>query len=969
MGHAQEGHAPIVEVQGQTSPYYPPDANGSVGPNHYMQTINTVYSIYDKAGTLLAGPTNMNLLFAGVAGSEHNDGDPIVLYDDQADRWLAAEFAISGSNDSMMVAVSTTSDPTGTWYKYSFDVADLPDYPKFGVWRDGYYMGTNNSNGNDIYVFERSQMLTGGTAHVVGFDNPHRPGSIDGFMCVPQVDNDGAFAPEGSPGLFIAFNDDAIGGGSDQLWIYALSVDWDALGNSTFARVQQIDVAAFDSNFGTNWNNIAQQGTPQKLDAIPQVIMNVPQYRNFGSYETIVCCHTVDVDGTNHAGIRWYELRRTGSDWSVRQEGTYAPDADSRWMGSISLNGSNEIALGYSVSSSNLYPGIRYCGQSDTAYAAASGILDVPEETILTGSHSQTNINRWGDYSAMQVDPVNDETFWFTTEYIGSGNARQTQIASFQIGPEIIYAEFTADNHYPLVDSTVSFSDVSSGSPDDWDWNISPGTYAFTSGTSSSSQNPKVQFTAAGDYSVTLIVSDGVNSDTITKTNYIHALDCSGITLPFSEDFSEGDLPDCWTSVDHEGNGQVWVFNNPGERPINTNTSANGFAILDSDHYGSENSQDADLVTPSFDFYNEEDITLSFDHYFRFISGSSGTLSYSTDGGTSWTVLETWTASTLNAETYSQDVSAEVAGESNVMFKWNYSGTYGWYWAVDDISITGTESGVWTGANSSDWDVAGNWLNNSLPGSTVNVIIPDTVPNWPEVSGDLSLGSMCRNVTMLGASQLTVNGSLNIAGGLSFSMVDSGMVHVGGSLYNVGTFDPGSGTVEFFGSSLDTVHSQSLEEITIDQYSREAFTQGMTYLTGANTGPTGDDGYADASLGFTFYYAGVGYTQARISTNGWLSLDQSGTTASANGYLFTTANPNTTLAPWFDNLEADGSSSVQYKTEGTAPNRVFTVEWKGVLTYHNVATARINFQLKLYESSNMIEFRYGRSSGGEPQRE
>ena len=138
-------------------------------------------------------------------------------------------------------------------------------------------------------------------------------------------------------------------------------------------------MASFDSNFGDTWNNISQLGTSQKVDAIPQVIMNPPQYRNFGTYETIVCCHTVDVDNTDHAGIRWYELRRPpGGSWTIRQQGTYAPDSHSRWMGSIMLNGNNEIGLGYSVSSIAIYPGIRYCGQSAAAYLAATSTLDVP---------------------------------------------------------------------------------------------------------------------------------------------------------------------------------------------------------------------------------------------------------------------------------------------------------------------------------------------------------------------------------------------------------------------------------------------------------------------------------------------------------------------------------------------------------------------------------------------------------------
>ncbi len=426
--------APLVNFEGQTSPYYPPDCNGTAGPNHYMQTVNCTYAIYSKTGTLLAGPTNMNLLFSGVTGSTYNDGDPLVLYDDQADRWLAIEFSISGSNDYMLIAVSTTNDPTGTWYKYSFDVADMPDYEKFGVWQDGYYMGTNNSSGNDIYVFQRSVMLSGGSSpKMVGFNNAWRPTTIDGFMCVPPVDNDGDFAPAGSPGLFITINDDAIGGGTDQLWLYELAVNWTTTTSSTFTRSQQINVPAFNSNFGSDWANIAQPGTSQQVDAIPQVVMNVPQYRNFGSYQTIVCCHTVDVDNTDHAGVRWYELRRTTGTWSIRQSGTYAPDIHSRWMGSIMLNGSNKIALGYSISSSTVYPGIRYCGQSAATYASASGTLDIPEEIIQTGANSQTSYDRWGDYSLMSVDPADDETFWFTSEYIGSSN-RRTKIASFKFG-------------------------------------------------------------------------------------------------------------------------------------------------------------------------------------------------------------------------------------------------------------------------------------------------------------------------------------------------------------------------------------------------------------------------------------------------------------------------------------------------------------------------------------------------------
>ena len=162
--------------------------------------------------------------------------------------------------------------------------------------------------------------------------------------------------------------------------------------------------------------------------------MNAPQYRNFGTYQTLVCCHTVDVDATDHAGIRWYELRKTTGTWSLRQSGTYAPDAHSRWMGSIRLNGQGELGLGYSISSTSLFPGIRYTGQTATAYAAGAGTLDLAEQTVVTGTYAQTAYNRWGDYSAISIDPTDDKTFWYTTEYIGTSSARKTRVCSFQVG-------------------------------------------------------------------------------------------------------------------------------------------------------------------------------------------------------------------------------------------------------------------------------------------------------------------------------------------------------------------------------------------------------------------------------------------------------------------------------------------------------------------------------------------------------
>ncbi len=794
MGNTVSPKAPIVNFDGQTSPYYPPDCNGTAGPNHYMQTINTTYAIYSKTGALLAGPTNMNLLFGSVTGANYNDGDPLILFDEQADRWLAVEFSISGANNYMLIAVSTTNDPTGTWYQYSFDVADMPDYEKFGIWQDGYYMGDNNGGSNDTYVFERSAMLTGAAApKMVGFSNAWLPVTIDGFICVPPVDNDGAFAPAGSPGLFIAMNDDAIGGGSDQLWIYELAVNWANTASSTFSRTQQINVTAFDSNFGNTWSNIPQQGVTQKVDAIPQVIMNVPQYRNFGTYQTIVCCHTVDVDATNHAGVRWYELRKTppSTTWVVRQTGTYAPDVHSRWMGSIMLNANNKIGLGYSISSSTMYPSIRYTGQSAGAYANGLGVMDVPEEIIQTGANSQTGYNRWGDYSLMSVDPADNETFWFTTQYIGSGGSRKTKIASFKIGNAPVATTLPATaitSTTATINGTINPNSLPTSYHFEWGTTIAYGTntaiisagtgstnvpvfenltglvsgttYHFrvvatnSDGTTNGSDltftpgGAVVTTTAVTGIALTAAVSGGsVSTDGgsavtargvcwATTANPVatgnHTTDgtgtgtfvsnitglsantlyhvrayatnangtyygadltfttlCGVYTLPFTESFSGSSIPTCWSQLDNQGGGQIWQFGTITGQSPNPSLTGN-YAYLNSDAYGSGFSQNADLISPTIDMSGFSSVNLQFKHYFKSYTGSSGTLSYSINNGSTWTVIQTYTAtSATNPVTFNQAIAGAV-GQSAVKFKWNYTGSFGYYWAIDDINITGT---------------------------------------------------------------------------------------------------------------------------------------------------------------------------------------------------------------------------------------------------------------------------------------
>ena len=513
-GRVQQTKAPVQNFEGVGNLFggSPPDTDGEVGPNHYVQMINVSFQVFDKSGNSLYGPAANNT----ITGGSTNDGDPVILYDEQADRWLATQFDVSSNPNAILMAVSQTNDPTGSWHQFSFEWNSMPDYPKFGIWEDGYYMGANAS-GNSIAVFERSKMLAGdASAKVVKFQNNQTPNS--GFHCVMPLDNDGAWSPSGTPGSFITINDDAWGG-SDELRIWELDVDWNNTSNSTFTLTQSIPVSPFDANFGTSWENIPQPGTSQKVDAISQVLMFRAQYRNFGTHQTIVCNHTVDVNGSDHAGIRWYELRKTGGSWTLRQQSTYAPDSDNRWMGSIAMNSNGDIGLGYSVSSSSTYPSIRYCGQSAGENANASGLMDIAEGTIIAGTGSQTGSERWGDYSCLSVDPSDDNTFWFTTEYVETtgGSNWQTRIASFQFAPAGLNAEFSGTPANICTGGSASFTDQSTGSPISWEWSFPGGTPSSFTG-----QNPPaVVYNISGTYNVELTVGDGITTDTETKAGFI----------------------------------------------------------------------------------------------------------------------------------------------------------------------------------------------------------------------------------------------------------------------------------------------------------------------------------------------------------------------------------------------------------------------------------------------------------------
>ena len=422
----------------------PPDTSGEIGPNHYIQTTNgggTNVRIYDKAlptPNLLA---SFNLDSLSTGGSCASGlGDPIVLYDRDADRWILTEFSSGGNN--LCYYVSQTPDPvSGGWFAYGFAKPSFPDYPKYGVWStdanggQGSIIATSNETSSGVYAYDRGAMLNGDPTTFQRFTIADLPGFS--FNAVTPADHDGVEAPvSGAPAVIMRQRDTEVHSGpaapEDVLEIWHFDVDWVNESNTTLTQLADIDVAEFSSELCglTAFACFEQPGTGTTLDPLREVIMNRLQYRNFGDYEVLVGNFVTDVDGTERGGVRWFELRRTGgisAPWTLFQEGLVSPDSDSRFMAASAMDQSGNIAVAYNVTSDTTFPSLRYSGRLADDPA---GTMPFGETSIIEGSGSNSS-NRYGDYSAMGVDPADDCTFWFTGMYNTSGNW-STRIASFR---------------------------------------------------------------------------------------------------------------------------------------------------------------------------------------------------------------------------------------------------------------------------------------------------------------------------------------------------------------------------------------------------------------------------------------------------------------------------------------------------------------------------------------------------------
>ena len=383
----------------------PPDTIGDVGKSHYIQMVNaTKVTIFDKAGNRLKRPFNLgNLWSSGVCTG--NAGDPVVLYDEIANRWLLAQFA---SPNHLCFAISQTGNPKGAYHLYTFNVGSFPDYFKVGVWPNGYYVGANEAT-YTAYAFNRAKMLAGDpSASFVKFT-----GETNFLM---PADVDGPLKPTGG-GLFYTFKDNTFHGGSDRIELFRLTPDFVTPGNSTFTLIKTVAIAAFTyTPCGFfDLTCISQMGTAQKVDAVGEWPMHRLAYRRFANRQVLVGNFTVGGgSGETGSAIRWFELRKTTGNWTLFQQGTHDPgDGHDRFMGSIAMDKKGNIALGYSVSSSTMFPGVRYVTRRPGDPAGTMG----SERTLKAGGGSQTGSDRWGDYSAMSVDPTTGCQFWYTNEF------------------------------------------------------------------------------------------------------------------------------------------------------------------------------------------------------------------------------------------------------------------------------------------------------------------------------------------------------------------------------------------------------------------------------------------------------------------------------------------------------------------------------------------------------------------------
>jgi hypothetical protein len=405
--------------------FVPPDTNASVGSTQVVETVNLNYQVFNKAtGASVLGPKAISSLFTGVGGcaSDGNLSDPVVLWDKAAGRWVISIIAFNGTftKSDFCIAVSTTSDATGSYNRYDFSFGNnLPDYPKLGVWPDAYYFSANvfpgggSFAGAKVCALDRAAMLGGSTATAVCFQR-----TTADFSLLPS-DLDGSTAPPaGQPNVFVELD----GTSSTQLDLFQFHVDFTVPSSSTFTGPTALAIPAWSQLCPTTRACITEPSPGERVDSLGDRLMFRLAYRNFGSHEALVATHSVSLGTTRHAGVRWYEIRSPLAP-VLNQSGTVAEGKKSIWMPSIAMDKVGDIAVGFSEASGTVKPSVQFTGR------VPSDPLGTMESiaTIVTGAGvQQGGSNRWGDYSSMSIDPTDDCTFWYAQEYYKASTGTPT---------------------------------------------------------------------------------------------------------------------------------------------------------------------------------------------------------------------------------------------------------------------------------------------------------------------------------------------------------------------------------------------------------------------------------------------------------------------------------------------------------------------------------------------------------------
>ncbi|PKV48491.1 putative secreted protein (Por secretion system target) [Aquimarina sp. MAR_2010_214] len=445
------GKAPSLTFEVNSSDRAPSDPTGAIGPNHYVSAKNFEFAIHDRSGNELVASSSLANIFPG-----ETLGDPIVFYDSFADRFVITQF--SNTPNGFLVAVGQGPDPVNDgWFTYRFNTESFPDYTKFSIWSDGYYVTANKDQNSVqtseiVFVIEREKMLQGaeeGNVKMLGFPLPGA--RIGGFYSPASFNALGKTLPPDGDARIIYFQDDEWEGvDQDILKLWKINVDWISPSQSTITEAEELTVTSFDSTFdGGSFGNLPQPGSDRNIDALQGAVMFASNYRRFCNYNSVLLNHVVDIDADadDVAGIRWYELRQNGDGqpWTVFQEGTYtSPDGKSAWCGSMAMDIYGNIGMGYTTmgttstgASADSFASIRYTGRlaSDPL-----GTMTIAEQDIKIGTDIQRegDPQRYGDYAQLTVDPVDDQTFWHIAEYFeNTGNNSRNVVGVFKVASTV----------------------------------------------------------------------------------------------------------------------------------------------------------------------------------------------------------------------------------------------------------------------------------------------------------------------------------------------------------------------------------------------------------------------------------------------------------------------------------------------------------------------------------------------------